>query len=211
MQSNPGIRVVVAGTENILDNLYYGAADERAALDLALCLQRAHLRSLIALQRRVPKRMPGRAPKACGPAPSHCLRLHADTRSSFCTTCHGSAAQVIMLLLGRPCKTRRSPSTVGALHRLMHASDGKEDKKDILVPPTGNQKSMLITNCLFRLGGVAALLSNRPGDARSAKYRLDHVVRTHLGADDVAYKCVHPSVHPSVHRCNPRVLDCPTG
>ena len=49
---------------------------------------------------------------------------------------------------------------------------------------------MLVTNCLFRLGGVAALLSNRPGDARAAKYRLDHVVRTHLGADPVAYKCV---------------------
>ena len=48
---------------------------------------------------------------------------------------------------------------------------------------------MLVTNCLFRLGGVAALLSNRPGDARAAKYRLDHVVRTHLGADPTAYKC----------------------
>lgn len=80
----------------------------------------------------------------------------------------------------------------------MYASHGKKDKKDILVPATGNQKSMLITNCLFRLGGVAALLSNRPGDARSAKYRLDHVVRTHLGADDVAYKCAH--------RCSQRVL-----
>ena len=53
----------------------------------------------------------------------------------------------------------------------------------------GNSKSMLVTNCLFRLGGVAALLSNRPCDARAAKYRLDHVVRTHLGADPVAYKC----------------------
>ena len=53
----------------------------------------------------------------------------------------------------------------------------------------GNAKSMLVTNCLFRLGGVAALLSNRPGDARAAKYRLDHVVRTHLGADPTAYKC----------------------
>lgn len=85
----------------------------------------------------------------------------------------------------------------------MHASGGKSVKKDTLVPATGNQKSMLITNCLFRLGGVAALLSNRPGDARSAKYRLDHVVRTHLGADDVAYKCAH--------RCSQRVLKCPTG
>ncbi len=42
---------------------------------------------------------------------------------------------------------------------------------------------------LFRLGGAAALLSNHPADRRIAKYRLDHLVRTHLGADDVAYKC----------------------
>lgn len=55
-------------------------------------------------------------------------------------------------------------------------------------PRAGNLKSCLITNCLFRLGGVAALLSNRPSDRHLAKYRLDHVARTHLGADDVAYK-----------------------
>ena len=42
---------------------------------------------------------------------------------------------------------------------------------------------------LFRLGGVAALLSNHPADRSIAKYRLDHLVRTHLGADDDAYKC----------------------
>ncbi len=53
----------------------------------------------------------------------------------------------------------------------------------------GNQRSMLITCCIFRLGGVAALLSNRRRDARRAKYRLQHLVRTHLGASDQAYKC----------------------
>ncbi len=53
----------------------------------------------------------------------------------------------------------------------------------------GNQRSMLITCCIFRLGGVAALLSNRRADARRAKYRLEHLVRTHLGASDEAYKC----------------------
>jgi len=58
----------------------------------------------------------------------------------------------------------------------------------------GNLKSCLITNCLFRLGGVAALLSNRPGDRHLAKYRLDHVARTHLGADDTAYKRALPDV-----------------
>ncbi|KAK9835216.1 hypothetical protein WJX81_006372 [Elliptochloris bilobata] len=54
----------------------------------------------------------------------------------------------------------------------------------------GNQRNMLITNCLFRLGGVAAVLSNHPADRKIAKYRLDHLVRTHLGADDAAYNCV---------------------
>ncbi|MQL76264.1 hypothetical protein Taro_008650 [Colocasia esculenta] len=55
----------------------------------------------------------------------------------------------------------------------------------------GNQRAMLLPNCLFRMGGAALLLSNRLRDARRAKYRLLHVVRTHMGADDRAYRCVH--------------------
>ncbi|KAK9814048.1 hypothetical protein WJX73_010547 [Symbiochloris irregularis] len=54
---------------------------------------------------------------------------------------------------------------------------------------TGKQRSMLITNCLFRLGGVAFVLSNRQSDGRSAKYRLEHLVRTHLSSDE-AYGAV---------------------
>ena len=30
----------------------------------------------------------------------------------------------------------------------------------------GKQRSMMITNCIFRLGGVAFLMSNRPGRQR---------------------------------------------
>lgn len=52
----------------------------------------------------------------------------------------------------------------------------------------GNQRSMLITNCIFRLGAVAFMMSNHPADRRRAKYQLQHVVRTHLGASDEAYK-----------------------
>ncbi|XP_010498362.1 PREDICTED: 3-ketoacyl-CoA synthase 4 [Camelina sativa] len=55
----------------------------------------------------------------------------------------------------------------------------------------GNKKSMLIPNCLFRVGGSAVLLSNKSRDKRRSKYRLVHVVRTHRGADDKAFRCVY--------------------
>ncbi|KAL3840302.1 hypothetical protein ACJIZ3_024893 [Penstemon smallii] len=55
----------------------------------------------------------------------------------------------------------------------------------------GNKKSMLIPNCLFRVGGSAILLSNKTGDKRRSKYKLVHVVRTHKGADDKAFRCVY--------------------
>ena len=55
----------------------------------------------------------------------------------------------------------------------------------------GNNRSMLMSNCLFRMGGAAVLLTNRGGsDRRRAKYQLMHTVRTHHGADDRAYRCV---------------------
>ncbi|TVU25324.1 hypothetical protein EJB05_27816, partial [Eragrostis curvula] len=54
----------------------------------------------------------------------------------------------------------------------------------------GNNRSMLMTSCLFRMGGAAVLLSNRGADRRRAKYQLVHTVRTHRGADDRAYRCV---------------------
>ncbi|XP_038706227.1 3-ketoacyl-CoA synthase 6-like [Tripterygium wilfordii] len=54
----------------------------------------------------------------------------------------------------------------------------------------GNERAMLLPNCLFRMGGAAILLSNRRCELRRAKYRLVHVVRTHKGTDDKAYRCV---------------------
>ncbi|QHN88306.1 3-ketoacyl-CoA synthase [Arachis hypogaea] len=50
---------------------------------------------------------------------------------------------------------------------------------------------MLIPNCLFRVGCAAVLLSNKSVDRRRAKYRLVHAVRTHLGADDKAFRCLY--------------------
>ncbi|CAM0948214.1 unnamed protein product [Alopecurus aequalis] len=51
----------------------------------------------------------------------------------------------------------------------------------------GNERAMLLPNCLFRVGGAAALMSASPVNAR---FRLKHIVRTHTGADDRAYRCV---------------------
>lgn len=54
----------------------------------------------------------------------------------------------------------------------------------------GNERAMLLPNCLFRMGGAAILLSNRGSESKRAKYRLVHVVRTHKGGDDKAFRCV---------------------
>lgn len=55
----------------------------------------------------------------------------------------------------------------------------------------GNNKSMLIPNCLFRVGASSVLLSNKSADKHRAKYKLIHIVRTHCGANDKAFKCVY--------------------
>ncbi|KAG0593305.1 hypothetical protein M758_1G313200 [Ceratodon purpureus] len=55
----------------------------------------------------------------------------------------------------------------------------------------GQRKSMLIPNCLFRVGGAAILLSNKRKDKGRSKYKLNHVVRTHKGADDKCFRCVY--------------------
>lgn len=57
-------------------------------------------------------------------------------------------------------------------------------------PYFGNDRAKLVTNCLFRLGGAAVLLSNKGCDGWRAKYELSHSVRTHKGADDRSYQCV---------------------
>ncbi|KAL2522365.1 3-ketoacyl-CoA synthase 6 [Forsythia ovata] len=60
----------------------------------------------------------------------------------------------------------------------------------------GSERAMLLPNCLFRMGGAAILLSNKRGDRNRAKYKLVHVVRTHKGGDDKAYKCVSEQEDP---------------
>ncbi|KAK3038763.1 hypothetical protein RJ639_027350 [Escallonia herrerae] len=55
----------------------------------------------------------------------------------------------------------------------------------------GNDRSMLLCNCIFRMGGAAMLLSNKNRDRARSKYELVHTVRTHKGSDDSSYNCVY--------------------
>ncbi len=55
----------------------------------------------------------------------------------------------------------------------------------------GNERSMLIPNTIFRMGGAAILLSNKTSEARRSLYELEHIVRVHLGAQDDAFRCVY--------------------
>mmetsp|Transcript_24890 Transcript_24890/g.40981 ORF Transcript_24890/g.40981 Transcript_24890/m.40981 type:complete len:581 (+) Transcript_24890:205-1947(+) len=54
----------------------------------------------------------------------------------------------------------------------------------------GSEKSMLIPNTLFRMGGAAILLTNRWQESYRAKYRLLYTVRTHKGSNDACYQSV---------------------
>ncbi|KAJ7566556.1 hypothetical protein O6H91_02G108500 [Diphasiastrum complanatum] len=52
----------------------------------------------------------------------------------------------------------------------------------------GNNRSMLISICLFRVGAAAILLSNKRSERNRAKYQLYCSVRTHTAADDKAFQ-----------------------
>ncbi|KAK9154215.1 hypothetical protein Sjap_001695 [Stephania japonica] len=52
----------------------------------------------------------------------------------------------------------------------------------------GRDKSMMIPNLLFRSGGCAILLTNNPNLRDKAKFKLNCLVRVHIGSDDEAYK-----------------------
>ncbi|XP_058106560.1 3-ketoacyl-CoA synthase 7-like [Magnolia sinica] len=67
---------------------------------------------------------------------------------------------------------------------------------EILTPNwyTGKNRSMLVTNCMFRMGGVAILISSKNQDKNKSKYMLQHLNRTNNASDDRSYGCVFQDV-----------------
>ncbi|KAH6836571.1 3-ketoacyl-CoA synthase 3 [Perilla frutescens var. hirtella] len=53
----------------------------------------------------------------------------------------------------------------------------------------GNDRSMMLANCLFRTGGCAMILTNKTSLKEKAMFKLKSLVRTHHGAKDDAYGC----------------------
>ncbi|XP_045790290.1 3-ketoacyl-CoA synthase 12-like [Trifolium pratense] len=53
----------------------------------------------------------------------------------------------------------------------------------------GNNRSMILANCLFRTGGCAILLTNKRSLKNTSIMKLKCLVRTHHGARDESYNC----------------------
>ncbi|GAV88455.1 FAE1_CUT1_RppA domain-containing protein/ACP_syn_III_C domain-containing protein [Cephalotus follicularis] len=54
----------------------------------------------------------------------------------------------------------------------------------------GNDRSKLLSNCIFRIGGAVMLLTNRPSVSKVAKYQLIHTVHNNTTISDRSYNCV---------------------
>uniref|UniRef100_A0A2P2MCB3 3-ketoacyl-CoA synthase n=1 Tax=Rhizophora mucronata TaxID=61149 RepID=A0A2P2MCB3_RHIMU len=53
----------------------------------------------------------------------------------------------------------------------------------------GNDRSMILANCLFRSGGCAVLLTNQRALKHRCMFKLKCLVRTHHGAREESYDC----------------------
>ncbi|KAK4717887.1 hypothetical protein R3W88_016225 [Solanum pinnatisectum] len=54
---------------------------------------------------------------------------------------------------------------------------------------SGNDRSMILANCLFRSGGCAIILTNKLDLKNKAMFKLKCLVRTHHGAKNESYNC----------------------
>ncbi|KAK4441124.1 3-ketoacyl-CoA synthase 12 [Sesamum alatum] len=54
---------------------------------------------------------------------------------------------------------------------------------------TGNDRSMILTNCLFRTGGCTMILTNKDSLKNESMFKLKCLVRTHHGGKDESYDC----------------------
>lgn len=52
----------------------------------------------------------------------------------------------------------------------------------------GNNRSMLVTNCIFRVGAAAAMLTSDPARRPGAMMELVHALRTHHGGSDPSFQ-----------------------
>ncbi|GAB2248865.1 hypothetical protein Droror1_Dr00012224 [Drosera rotundifolia] len=65
---------------------------------------------------------------------------------------------------------------------------------------TGNEHSMIMSNCVFRVGGAVILLSNQPAGREVAKYELTHTVHTNIASSNPAYNCIFLDEDSKGHR-----------
>ncbi|GBF90650.1 hypothetical protein Rsub_03222 [Raphidocelis subcapitata] len=54
----------------------------------------------------------------------------------------------------------------------------------------GTNKDFVVSNAIFRSGGAAMLMTNKPSLYSRCKYELHSSTRVHTGQDDSAYKCI---------------------
>ncbi|KAF5770448.1 putative very-long-chain 3-oxoacyl-CoA synthase [Helianthus annuus] len=54
----------------------------------------------------------------------------------------------------------------------------------------GKDCSKLLVNCVFRVGGPAILLSNRPSDHNTSKYQLLYAVHNNSSSSDQSYNSI---------------------
>lgn len=78
--------------------------------------------------------------------------------------------------------------------RVLHGSRKVQNTLVVILENTtknwynGENRSMLVTNCIFRVGCAAAIMSTNPKLYKRAKMELVHSLRTHHGADDSSYR-----------------------